>query len=135
MNNKYEVRKRFAILGWVFVSSIFLWLSSIIPNAFELGSFLNYVLLLYGGGFSFHFLTELLAAPASEGNWGQWGSLVKCLTYAAFIILGVFGIAYFEKYIYSFGGFITLVAIFPGVWFTVTQAEKAHTILASIKNG
>lgn len=135
MNSKYEIRKRLTILAWIVLSTVFFWSMSFLPNKFDLGSFLSYIILLFGGGFAFHFFTEMLSAPANEDNWGHWGKLAIYLIKAGFSIITVFFVAYIEKFIFSLGGLLTIVTIFYAMWYSITQAEKAHDVLYQIKVG
>lgn len=108
---------------------------SFLPNKFDLGSFFSYIILLFGGGFAFHFFTEILSAPANEDNWGDWGELAIYLIKAGFTIIAVFFVAYIEKFLFSLGGLLTIVTIFSAMWYSITQAEKAHNVLYQIKVG
>lgn len=132
MNNKYEISKNSTISLWVVNCSLVFWLISFLPHSFDVGLLLIVIFIIFGGGLSFHFFTELLGAPANEENWNKWGLLAIQLIIAAFSILAVFGVVYFEKQVYSFGGLLSLVAIFITMLRLVRHAEKAHYILYEI---
>ena len=134
MNDKYEIRKRLTIILWVFITGLLFWIASFLPNTFDEGSFLAYVIMLFGGGFVYHFLTEMIAAPANQHNWNQWAQLAVQLISATFCVLGVFAIFYFEKHCFSLGGLPTFIAIFSAIWLVIGRAEKAHKILYEIKD-
>lgn len=133
MNSKYEIRKRLTILVWIILTTVFFWSMSFLPNKFDLGSFLSYMILLFGGGFAFHFFTEMLSAPANEENWSHWGQLAMYLVKAAGAIFSVFVVAYFEKFVFSFAGLPTVLTVFSAMWYSISQAEKAHDVLYQIK--
>lgn len=122
---------------WVLVSSFILWLVNFLPvnSEFHLGSYLIYAIMLFMGGFVFHFLTEMIAAPATEDNWGQWGQLALQLIFATLGILSVFGTFYIEKYLLKLHGVLTLGAILIAIWVVIGHAEKAHNALNGIKGG
>ena len=81
----------------------------------------------------FHFFTEMLSAPATEENWSQWGELAMYLVKAALSIIAVFAIAYIEKFLFFMAGIPTIVVLFTSMWYSISQAEKAHSVLYQIK--
>ena len=64
----------------------------------------------------------------------QWGSLSIILTKAALSMVAVFTVAYFEKFVFAMSAIPTFVSILLAMWYSITQAEKAHSVLYEIKS-
>ena len=135
MNDQYEMRKRAAALLWLVLSSLIFWLMSLLSgDTFDEKSFINYMFLFVGGGYSFHFLSTIMNSPANEENYVYWGLLSLQLIAASVTILLAFVVVYSEKYWLSLGGVPSLIAIFFAAWRISLHALKASFHLNSIKN-
>lgn len=132
--NKHERKKRFFIMFWIFFGAFVLWSMSMIDiQSFDIGSFLWFTSLLFGGGVVFHFLTELLRTPINPENEAKWNNMIKYALLSALTVSLVMGVVLFEKYIYSSGGFLTIVSILTAIFIVCSFADKAIKSFSQIE--
>ena len=86
--------KLLTMILWVSISSLGIWLISILPvqNSLSLISFCKFSILLLSSGFSYHFLTLIKDTQFSDRNRKDWWNMVRRMTYVM-IAFGVTGLS------------------------------------------
>ncbi len=134
--NKCERKKRLLIMLWIIISAFILWMMNMVKmQSFDLGSFLWFAIFLLGSGVAYHFLIEMIKTPINSENDSSWNSLIKYALLSALTVFFVILIGLFEKYIYSFGGSITMLSIFIAIWFVCGFTDKAIKAFLQIEKG
>lgn len=91
MNIVYDAKKRIVIFLWCIAVSLFLWFFAIvIKPKIDFFQFMNFFILLFGGGFAYHIVTELVACPYEKSNSRQWTKILRMLVvvYIGYLIAG-----------------------------------------------
>lgn len=138
LTDKYERIKRSVIILWILGSGFIFWLTSFLPQSFDEKGFLNYALILFGGGFAFHFLTEIIKTPISEKSWPEWKSLAFQLFLSVVAILIIFGMVFSvrsQMQTLTATGvlLIAVLLVALGGWFVTSRAERVHELVARIQ--
>jgi len=114
-----EAPKRFVILLWITAVSGFLYYFSAsmgAPMTFQ--NFINFAVLLWGGGLAYHVASELIACPYNENTKSMWKNLVLPLT-KIYIGYAISGISLFlaKKFGGSWGWLLALIGLLSGyIW-------------------
>ncbi|MEN0036771.1 MAG: hypothetical protein AAGC78_06870 [Cellvibrio sp.] len=90
------VTKRSVLLIWGFAISFFLYYFSVSMEAgISLMNFMNFAILMWGGGAAYHITCSLVACPQTQHNAIRWMSLLKKLSkvYIGYVIAGIAVIA------------------------------------------
>jgi hypothetical protein len=81
MKIAYDAKKRAVILMWCLAVSLFLWYFAIATKpTIDFFQFMNFCIVLFGGGFAYHIVTELVACPYNESNSLLWSKILKALS-------------------------------------------------------
>ena len=91
MKIAHDAKKRMVILLWCIAVSLFLWYFAIIMKPeIDFFQFINFCILLFGGGFAYHIVTELILCPYDKSNSQKWSNILRALliVFAGYIIAG-----------------------------------------------
>lgn len=116
-----EVPKRIVILLWMLAVSCFLYYFSASMGApMTLLNFLNFGILLWGGGLAFHVTSELISCPYDEATKPLWKSLLEPLSkiYIGYAIAGV-SLFLAKKFGGDWGWLLALIGLLLGYFFAM----------------
>jgi len=91
MKIAHDAKKRVVILLWCLAVSLFLWYFAITTKpVIDFFQFINFCIVLFGGGFAYHVVTELVACPYDKTNTYQWTKIFRVLlvVYIGYLIAG-----------------------------------------------
>ena len=92
MKGAYDAKKRIVIILWCICVSLFLWYFSIsLKPEIDFFQFLNFCILLFGGGFAYHVVSELILCPYDEKNSEIWSKILQGLliVFIGYLIAGI----------------------------------------------
>lgn len=116
-----EAPKRLVILLWMAAVSGFLYYFSAsmgAPMTFQ--NFINFTVLLWGGGLAYHVTSELIACPYSETTKPLWKSLFLPLSkvYVGYVIAAV-SLYLAKKFGGDWGWLLALIGLLAGYFWVM----------------
>ena len=122
------VTKRSVILLWCVSISGFLFYFSIgLSTEISFFNFINFTILLFGGGIAYHVTTELISCPQTECNYSDWINLLLKIAkiFVGYVIAGV-ALYFGKKFDGNWGWLLALLGLLLGYFWVTHHLLNLH---------
>ncbi len=139
MELPHDFKKRLVLLLWSVSVSVFLWYFALVLKS-EIGfiQYLIFCILLFGSGFAYHVLTELVKCPYNNQNSKIWLKVFNslCIIFVGYLIAGLslnLGLYLGDSLGWLIAFFGLLIGMFWSMHFLFKMNKPIRELLSSNK--